>query len=131
MMQLLLAPGGAWASSGVSGTETKASSGHWGSHAKALQGLQVYYSVLYLLYYTKYHMFYIYIYIYMCVLLCYILGEDDHKDDVDAVGILRVQELIGRNVKLLQAWIPERLLPNVGALIMRIGFWGFLIVVIV
>ena len=74
---------------------------------------------------------YIYIYIYMCVLLCYILGEDDHKDDVDAVGILRVQELIGRNVKLLQAWIPERLLPNVGALIMRIGFWGFLIVVIV
>mmetsp|Transcript_70242 Transcript_70242/g.164485 ORF Transcript_70242/g.164485 Transcript_70242/m.164485 type:complete len:452 (-) Transcript_70242:265-1620(-) len=33
--------------------------------------------------------------------------EDDHKDDVDAVGILRVQELIGRNVKLLQEIISD------------------------
>ena len=36
------------------------------------------------------------------------IGEDDHKDDVDTDAILRVQELVGRNVKLLQALIPAR-----------------------
>lgn len=33
--------------------------------------------------------------------------EDDHKDDVDTDAILRVQELVGRNVKLLQELISD------------------------